>query len=70
MVAEIENKTSKRIQYDVNYTWSHALDNNQNESTTTLGNGSFDPYNIDGYMKGANYGNSASTFPTASSPGR
>jgi len=59
MVAELVNKTSKKIQYDVNYTWAHALDNNQNESTTTLGSGWFDPYNIDGYPKGANYGNSS-----------
>ena len=58
-VAEIVNKTSKRIQYDVSYTWSHALDYNQNESTTTLSSGVFDPYNIDGYARGANYGNSA-----------
>ncbi len=63
LVAEIENKTSKRIQYDINYTWSHALDFNQNESTTTLGNGAFDPYNIDGYAKGANYGNSSFNVP-------
>jgi outer membrane receptor protein involved in Fe transport len=58
-VAEIENKSSRFVQYDVNYTWSHALDYNQNETTTTLGSGVFDPYNIDGYYKGANYGNSA-----------
>ncbi|MGA2672757.1 MAG: carboxypeptidase regulatory-like domain-containing protein [Terracidiphilus sp.] len=58
-VAEIENKTSTLLQYDVNYTWSHALDYNQNETTTTLGNGAFDPYNIDGFKRGGNYGNSA-----------
>lgn len=63
LVAEVEDKTSKLIQYDVNYTWSHALDYNQNESTTTLGNGWFDPYNIDGYAKGANYGNSSFNVP-------
>ncbi|MGA3070796.1 MAG: TonB-dependent receptor, partial [Terracidiphilus sp.] len=63
LVGEIENKTSKHIQYDVNYTWSHALDFNQNASTTTLGNGAFDPYNIDGYPKGANYGNSMYNIP-------
>jgi outer membrane receptor protein involved in Fe transport len=57
-MAEIENKSSKLVQYDVNYTWSHALDYNQNETTTTLSNGVFDPYNIDGYKRGANYGNS------------
>jgi hypothetical protein len=63
LVAEFENKTSKLLQYDVNYTWSHALDYNQNESTTTLGSGAFDPYNIDGYKKGANYGNSSFNVP-------
>jgi outer membrane receptor protein involved in Fe transport len=63
MVAEIENKSSKMLQYDVNYTWSHAADYNQNESTTTLSDGAFDPYNIDGYKKGANYGNSAFNVP-------
>jgi hypothetical protein len=63
LVAEVVNKTSKLIQYDVNYTWSHALDFNQNASTTTLGNGVFDPYNIDGYPMGANYGNSNFNVP-------
>jgi hypothetical protein len=58
-VLEIENKSSTLLQYDVNYTWSHALDYDQNESTTTLGSGWFDPYNIDNYPKGANYNNSA-----------
>jgi len=58
-VVELENKTSSLLQYDVSYTWSHALDYNQNESTTTLSSGVFDPYNIGGYKRGANYGNSA-----------
>jgi outer membrane receptor protein involved in Fe transport len=58
-VLEIENRSSKLLQYDVNYTWSHALDYDQNETTTTLSSGWFDPYNIDGYKRGANYGNSA-----------
>jgi hypothetical protein len=58
LVAEIENRSSKLIQFDVNYTWSHALDWNQGEYTTTIGNGWMDPYNIDGYYKGGNYGNS------------
>ena len=63
MVAEVENKSSKLLQYDVNYTWSHALDYNQNASTTALSNGAFDPYNIGGYKKGANYGNSSFNVP-------
>ena len=58
-MAEIQNKSSNWLQYDVNYTWSHAIDDNQNESTTTLSSGFFDPYNIDGYKKGANSGNSS-----------
>jgi len=56
MVAEIENRTSKLLQFDVNYTWAHALDWNQGEYTTTISNGWMDPYNIDGYYKGGNYG--------------
>ena len=63
LVGEIENKTSKYVQYDVNYTWSHALDFNQNASTTTLSSGMFDPYNIGNYPKGANYGNSIYNIP-------
>ncbi len=56
MVAEIQNRTSKLIQFDVNYTWSHALDWDQGEYTTTISSGWMDPYNIDGFYKGANYG--------------
>ena len=63
MVIELENKTSKHVQFDVNYTWSHALDFNQNASTTTLSSGAFDPYNIGGYSKGGNYGNSIYNIP-------
>jgi len=37
LVAEVVNKTSKLIQYDVNYTWSHALDYNQNSATNNPG---------------------------------
>ena len=62
-MVEIENKTSKRFQYDVNYTWSHALDYNQNASTNNLSNGWIDPYNIDGFEKGGNYGNSQWNIP-------
>jgi len=63
LVAEVENKTSKMIQFDANYTWSHALDFAQNANTTTLGNGWVDPYNIDGFRKGGNYGNSIYNIP-------
>jgi hypothetical protein len=63
LVAEIENKSSKYVQFDANYTWSHALDDNQNATTSTLGNGAFDPYNIEGLPKGGNYGNSLYNIP-------
>jgi hypothetical protein len=62
-VLEIENKTSKRFQYDANYTWSHALDFNQNANTNNLSNGWLDPYNIDGFAKGGNYGDSQWNIP-------
>ncbi len=63
-VAEIQNKTWKTVQFDANYTWSHALDFNQNANTTTMGNGLIDPYNIDGLPKGGNYGNSIYNIPS------
>jgi hypothetical protein len=63
LVGEVKNSGSKFIQFDVNYTWSHALDDNQNASTTDLGNGWIDPYNIDGLPKGGNYGNSIYNIP-------
>jgi outer membrane receptor protein involved in Fe transport len=62
-VAEVQNKTWKMVQFDANYTWSHALDFNQNANTTTMGNGMIDPYNIDGFPRGGNYGNSIYNIP-------
>jgi hypothetical protein len=63
LVAEVKNSGSKYIQFDANYTWSHALDFNQNANTTTMSNGLYDPYNINGFPKGANYGNSIYNTP-------
>lgn len=63
LVAEIQNKTWKLVQFDLNYTWSHALDYNQNANTTTMGNGVIDPYNIDHFRRGGNYGNSIYDIP-------
>ncbi len=64
MVAEIKNSGNKYIQFDANYTWSHALDFQQNATAAgQLGNGMYDPYNIDGFSKGANYGNSMYNIP-------
>jgi outer membrane receptor protein involved in Fe transport len=63
LVGEIKNSGNKYVQFDANYTWSHALDFNQNANTTTMGNGVIDPYNIDGFPKGGNYGNSIYNIP-------
>jgi outer membrane receptor protein involved in Fe transport len=63
LVAEVKNSGSKYIQFDANYTWSHALDFNQNANTTTMGNGLYDPYNIAGFNRGGNYGNSMYNIP-------
>jgi len=62
-VIEIENKTSTHFQYDVNYTHSKALDYNQTANTNNLSNNWIDPYNIDGFKRGGNYGNSQWNVP-------
>ena len=56
-VAEID-KSTKLLQFDANYTWSHALDYDQNETTTTPGQRLDDPTKT-AFRKGDNYGNSA-----------
>jgi hypothetical protein len=37
LVAEVQNRTIHNLQFDFNYTWSHALDFNQNATTTESG---------------------------------
>jgi hypothetical protein len=46
MTAEIQNRSIRGLQFDANYTWSHALDFNQNASTTVSGttNSWLNPY--------------------------
>jgi len=58
-VAEIQNNRMKLVQFDLNYTWSHALDFAQNATTGTSTEGWLDPY------AGArtNYGNSNNNIP-------
>jgi hypothetical protein len=56
---EIQNKTARSIQYDLNYTWSHALDYNQNATTTDTSNNTYDP---NGSQR-PDYGNSAYNVP-------
>ncbi len=60
-VAEIQNRSLRSIQFDINYTWSHALDFNQSATTTTAtyGNSMYDP---NGSHR-ADYGNSNYNVP-------
>ncbi|MBT9331780.1 TonB-dependent receptor [Paracidobacterium acidisoli] len=45
LVAEVQNQTLRSLQFDVNYTWSHALDYAQNANTSTTGGNSwYNPY--------------------------
>lgn len=44
LVFEILNRSYKSLQFDANYTWSHALDFNQNSSSTTSTNNWLNPY--------------------------
>jgi hypothetical protein len=58
-VAEIQNRSLKSLEFDFNYTWSHALDFNQQATTTTAGNSWYDPFGD----PRINYGNSAYNVP-------
>jgi hypothetical protein len=59
LVAEIQNRSLKSVQFDANYTWAHALDYNQNATTTTSTNSWLDPY----AAAISNYGNSIYNIP-------
>ncbi len=56
---EIQNRTYKWVTFDANYTWAHALDFNQNQSTNPTTNNWYDPY----ANARANYGNSNYNVP-------
>ena len=58
-VAEIQNRSLRSLEFDFNYTWSHALDFNQQATTTTAGNSWYDPFGD----PRTNYGNSAYNVP-------
>jgi hypothetical protein len=58
-VAEIQNHSLKSIQFDANYTWSHALDFAQNADTEGATSAWYDPY---GHYR-LNYGNSQFNIP-------
>lgn len=59
LAVEVQNKSLRTIQFDVNYVWSHALDYNQNAQTNGTANLQYDP---DGSQK-ADYGNSNYNVP-------
>jgi hypothetical protein len=58
-VVEVQNRSLKMIQFDAHYTWSHALDYNQNATTTTSTTNWLDPY----ANALTNYGNSSFNIP-------
>jgi len=60
MMVEVQNRSLKSVQFDANYTWSHALDFYQNGTSATItSEGWFDPF---GNAR-ANYGNSSFNVP-------
>jgi outer membrane receptor protein involved in Fe transport len=59
MVAEIMNRSLKRITFNANYTWSHALDFMQNANTQGTANAWYDPL---GNAR-VNYGHSIFNVP-------
>lgn len=59
LVFEIQNHSLRTIQWDANYTWSHALDFAQAANTTTTGNNWYDSYS----NPRINYANSAYNVP-------
>ncbi len=58
MTIQLNRRMSRKVQFNANYTWSHALDFGQNESTFTDTNDLFDPFNIK-----KDYGNSNFNVP-------
>jgi hypothetical protein len=60
LVAEVLNRSWKSLQFDASYTWSHALDFGQAETTEGAYNSWYDPYG----EYSANYGNSTYDIPS------
>ncbi|HEX4038940.1 MAG TPA: TonB-dependent receptor [Acidobacteriaceae bacterium] len=59
-VVEVKNESLHRVQFDANYTWSHALDYSQNSNTSSTGvNNWYNPY---GDYR-LNYGDSTYNIP-------
>jgi hypothetical protein len=58
LVAQLNHRFSNHLQFNANYTWSHALDFGQNNQTASVANNLLDPQNI-----AAEYGNSITNIP-------
>ncbi len=54
LALEVQNRSLKNLQFDVNYTWAHALDYYQNSDTAGGSNNWYNPYG----SARTNYGNS------------
>jgi hypothetical protein len=59
VAVDFQNRGNKWVTFDVNYTYSHALDYNQNQSTSPTANNWWDPW----ANPRANYGNSTYDVP-------
>jgi hypothetical protein len=59
LVIEGQNHSLRDLQFDANWTWSHALDYAQNADTTLAGNTWYNPYQ----NPRVNYGNSSFNVP-------
>jgi outer membrane receptor protein involved in Fe transport len=57
-VVQVKHQASKGLMFSANYTWSHALDYGENNTTFTSTNLLFDPHNLH-----ADYGNSNQNIP-------
>ncbi len=60
-VAEIQNRALHTVQFDLSYVWGHALDYNQNTTTTTSTTNWLDPY----ANPRSNYGNGSYNIPNS-----
>jgi outer membrane receptor protein involved in Fe transport len=58
LVAQVAHRLTNRLQFNANYTWSHALDYGENNTTFTNTNSLLDPFNLRG-----EYGNSNQNVP-------
>ncbi len=58
LVAQVSHQATRNLTFNANYTWSHALDYGENNTTFSNTNSLLDPYNVR-----AEYGNSNQNIP-------